>query len=385
MSQSTAILLLGEVQEYRISKRSHVLAAGKCLARRIAADRSGKFHVVSGVFSSKDQDKIGEIIAVIRTEDPSQTQFHTWTAYSIGRSAGLARRNILDRTRFIEDMQTEHSLVIEVITQHWQQAKQNPVMMGYLKNILVLYACRLLNAKTSHRLDAGELVASSSSLVDSLGRYNPGAKSAQITAANSRLDDQLEFDALSLGSAEYRAALVEFIERACDEVISTIVSLLRTGSDEDIEKYLPLLVKQVLVKPYTYSIRSISDQRGLMHQADAHSRQMIAGAFLAERSLAELDAAISTIRDYPEMFVDNIELAEELISATTVETDLPEYMALRGNISQMIVGLIDALRLQDITEVRKIIRDIKNIIRHRDIYMPWPMQETASVLHPIYR
>lgn len=385
MTQSTAILLLGVAQEYRISQSSKVLAAGKCIARPIVADRSGKFFVISGVYSPRDLDRLGEIIAVIRTEDPKQTQFHTWSAYSIGRSAGLAYRNILDRARAIEEMQSEHSLVIEVITQHWQQAKRNPVMMSYLKNILVLHACRLLNARTSHRLSAGDLVASSSSLVDSLGRYNPSAKSAQITAANTRLEDQLEFDELSQGSAQYRGELAEFIEQACDEVIATIVSITKTASDEKLGVYLSSIIKQVLVKPYTYAVRSIGDQRGVIHLADEHSRQIVAGAFIAERSLAELDGAISTIRDHPQIFIENLDLVEELVSDLMTEVDLPEYTELQTNINYILNELVDALRRQDIMDIRKIVKSIKNIIRHRDIYMIWPQYDSFGVLHPIYR
>lgn len=385
MTHPTAILQLGDARIYRISQWSHVLSAGKCLARPLLADRLSKFFVISGVFTPRDLDKLGEIIAVIRTEDPKQTQFHTWTAYSIGRSAELAHDNILDRANALEDMQSDHSLVIGVITQYWQEAKHNTLLMNYLKNILVLHACKLLNARTTHRLEAGDLVASSSSLVDSLGRYNPGAKSAQITAANTRLDDQLEFDALSLGSAAYRRELARFVEQACDEVVSAIVALTRSGSDEELMKHLHRWIGRILVKPYTYAIRSISDNRKIAFRTDESSRQMVAGAFVAERSMAELDAAISAIRDDYLFFADRIDLVEELVYLVSIETHLPEYKELQDNIRVQINELIEALRSKDLSRVRKSIKNIKNLIRHRDMHMLWPMHETDDTLHPIYR
>lgn len=385
MTHPTAILQLGDARIYRISQWSHILSAGKCLARPLLADRLSKFFVISGVFTPRDLDKLGEIIAVIRTEDPKQTQFHTWTAYSIGRSAELAHDNILDRANALEDMQSDHSLVIGVITQYWQEAKHNTVLMNYLKNILVLHACKLLNARTTHRLEAGDLVASSSSLVDSLGRYNPGAKSAQITAANTRLSHQLEFDALSLGSAAYRRELARFVEQACDEVVSAIVALTRSGSDEELMKHLHRWIGRILVKPYTYAIRSISDNRKIAFRTDESSRQMVAGAFVAERSMAELDAAISAIRDDYLFFADRIDLVEELVYLVSIETHLPEYKELQDNIRVQINELIEALRSKDLSRVRKSIKNIKNLIRHRDMHMLWPMHETDDTLHPIYR
>ena len=385
MTHPTAILQLGDARIYRISRWSHVLSAGKCLARPLLADRLSKFFVISGVFTPRDLDKLGEIIAVIRTEDPKQTQFHTWTAYSIGRSAKLAHDNILDRANALEDMQSDHSLVIGVITQYWQEAKHNTLLMNYLKNILVLHACKLLNARTTHRLEAGDLVASSSSLVDSLGRYNPGAKSAQITAANRRLNHQLEFDALSLGSAAYRRELARFVEQACDEVVSAIVALTRSGSDEELMKHLHRWIGRILVKPYTYAIRSISDNRKIAFRTDESSRQMVAGAFVAERSMAELDAAISAIRDDYLFFADRIDLVEELVYLVSIETHLPEYKELQDNIRVQINELIEALRSKDLSRVRKSIKNIKNLIRHRDMHMLWPMHETDDTLHPIYR
>lgn len=385
MTHPTAILQLGDARIYRISQWSHVLSAGKCLVRPLLADRSGKFFVVSGAFTPRDLDKLGEIIAVIRTEDPKQTQFHTWTAYSIGRSAGLAHRNILDRANALEDMKSDHSLVIGVITRHWQEAKHNTVLMSYLKNILVLHACKLLNARTTHRLDAGDLVASSSSLVDSLGRYNPGAKSAQITAANTRINDQLEFDALSLGSAAYRRELARFVEQACDEVVSTIVALTRSGTDEELVDYLHRWISRILVKPYTYAIRSVSDTRKIAFRTDESSRQMVAGVFVAERSLAELDAAISGIRDDYLFFADHIDLVEELVYLVSIETHLPEYKDLQDNIRLQINELIKALGSKDQSQIRKSIKNIKNLIRHRDMHMLWPMHEADGTLHPIYR
>ena len=385
MTHPTAILQLGDARIYRISQWSHILSAGKCLARPLLADGLGKFFVISGVCTPRDLDKLGEIIAVIRTEDPKQTQFHTWTAYSIGRSAELAHDNILDRANALEDMQSDHSLVIGVITQYWQEAKHNTVLMNYLKNILVLHACKLLNARTTHRLEAGDLVASSSSLVDSLGRYNPGAKSAQITAANTRLNHQLEFDALSLGSAAYRRELARFVEQACDEVVSAIVALTRSGRDEELMKHLPRWIGRILVKPYTYAIRSVSDNRKIGFRTDELSRQMVAGAFVAERSLAELDAAISGIRDDYLFFAEHIDLVEELVYLVSIETHLPEYKELQDNIRILINELIEALRSKDLSRVRKSIKNIKNLIRHRDMHMLWPMHETDDTLHPIYR
>ena len=118
----------------------------------------------------------------------------------------------------LEEMQGEHSLVIEIITKYWLDARHNPLLMRYLRHILVLHACKLLNARTSNRLSAGDLVASSSSLVDSLGRYNPGASAAKLTASDTRLDAQLEFDELSRDSASDRGELAEDIERICDDV-----------------------------------------------------------------------------------------------------------------------------------------------------------------------
>ena len=385
MTNSTTILQLGDAQEYRIASWSDTLYAGKCLARPLLVDRSGKFFVISGVFTPRDLDRLGEIIAVVRTEDPKQTQFHTWTAYSMGRSAKLAHRNILDRANALEDMKSEHSLVIEVITRYWQEAKHNSVLMSYLKNILVLHACKLLNARTAHRLDAGDLVASSSSLVDSLGRYNPGAKSAQITAANRRLNHQLEFDALSLGSAAYRRELARFVEQACDEVVSTIVALTRFGTDEELVGYLHRWISRILVKPYTYAIRSISDNRKIAFRTDESSRQMVAGAFVAERSLAELDAAISEIRDDHLFFADHIDLVEELLYLVSIETQLPEYKELQDNIRVQINALIEALGGKDQSQIRRSIKNIKNLIRHRDMHMLWPMHETDDTLHSIYR
>lgn len=385
MTHPTAILQLGDARIYRISQWSHILSAGKCLARPLLVDGLGKFFVISGVCTPRDLDKLGEIIAVIRTEDPKQTQFHTWTAYSIGRSAELAHDNILDRANALEDMQSDHSLVIGVITQYWQEAKHNTVLMNYLKNILVLHACKLLNARTTHRLEAGDLVASSSSLVDSLGRYNPGAKSAQITAANTRLSHQLEFDALSLCSAAYRRELARFVEQACDEVVSAIVALTRSGSDEELVDYLHRWISRILVKPYTYAIRSISDNRKIAFRTDESSRHMVAGAFVAERSMAELDAAISAIRDDYLFFADRIDLVEELVYLVSIETHLPEYKELQDNIRVQINELIEALRSKDLSRVRKSIKNIKNLIRHRDMHMLWPMHETDDTLHPIYR
>jgi uncharacterized protein (UPF0335 family) len=385
MTHSTAILQLGDVQIYRITLRSKVLFAQRCLARPLLADKRGKFFVISGVFSTRDLDKLGEIIGVIRTQDPKQTQFHTWSAYTLGRSAGLAHQNILDRIDDIEDMQSEHSLVIETITKYWQEAKSNSVMMQYLKNILVLHACKLLNARTTNRLSAGDLVASSSSLVDSLGRHNPGAKSAQITAANSRLDDQLEFDVLSRGSAEYRREVGRFVELACDEIVTQIVALASFGNDEDMTKYLPRWIKRILVKPYTYAIRSISDDRNIAFRVDPIARQTISGVFLAERSLAELDSAMSRVHNNTQMFFDSPDLLDELIDLVAIETHLPEYADLQDQIKTLLAELTDALAVQDTATVRKSIKSIKNLIRHRDIHMLWPMHDTDGTIHPIYR
>lgn len=380
-------LELGEPVVYTVRKVSKTLLAGECWARPIIGDNTGKFFVIAGT-SQADIDKLGEIIAVMRTEDATKTHYQTWGAYTLGRSAGNAHIDILDRMDALEEMQTDHSLVIEIITKHWAEAKQNNLLMRYLKHILVLHACKLLNARTSNRLSAGELVASSSSLVDSLGRYNPGAKSAQITASNTALDKQLEFDVKSRDSASDRGELALSIEPMCDDVVSQIVRLLNLGSDESVIHFLPIWFGRILVKPYTYAIRSLPAQRLDSLRASGLERSTVASIFLLERSLAEVSSMLSIIRDHPEVFIINQDLIDEIISLIDVEIVLPEYEKLIDNISEEIGTLQHYLAVQDYVSLKAHVRQIKTLIRHRDLHMLWPMHNVDDFdgpLHPIYR
>ena len=376
-------LELGEPVVYTVRRVSKILLAGKCWAKPILGDSTGKFFVIVGV-TPADLDKLGEIIAVMRTENVTKTHYQTWDAYTLGRSAFNAQSNILSGMDAIEEMQAEHGLVVDIITKHWAEAKQNDLLMMYLKHILVLHACRLLNARTSNRLSAGELVASSSTLVDSLGRYNPGASAAKITASDTDLDRQLEFDDVSRESACDRGELAEAIEAICDDVVSQIVRLLNLGSDESVGHFLPIWFSRILVKPYTYAIRSLPAQRLDSLRASGLERSTVASIFLLERSLAEVSAMLSIVRDYPEMFIDNQDLIDEIISLIDVSTVLPEYEELINRVSEEIGTLHHYLTAQNYAPLMTHIGRVKSLIRHRDMHMLWPMHNVDGSLHPIY-
>lgn len=380
-------LELGEPVVYTVRRISKTLLAGECWARPIIGDNTGKFFVIVGT-SQSDLDKLGEIIAVMRTEDPTKTHYQTWDAYTLGRSAFGAHTNILDRMNALEEMQGEHSLVIEIITKYWLDARHNPLLMRYLRHILVLHACKLLNARTSNRLSAGDLVASSSSLVDSLGRYNPGASAAKLTASDTRLDAQLEFDELSRDSASDRGELAEDIERICDDVVSQIVRLLNLGNDESVKHFLPIWFGRILVKPYTYAIRSLFGPRMDSLRASGMDRTVVASTFLLERSLAEVSAMLSIVRGHPEMFIAHQDLIDEIIRLIDIDTALPEYEDLVDRVLERIDTIQRCLDSQDYVSLRAQIRQIKALVRNRDDIMLWPMYNVDDFdgpVHPIYR
>jgi hypothetical protein len=288
----------------------------------------------------------------------------------------------------LEEMQDDHSLVIEIITKYWVDARHNPLLMRYLRHILVLHACKLLNARTTNRLSAGDLVASSSTLVDSLGRYNPGASAAKLTASDTRLDAQLEFDERSRDSASNRGELAEDIEAICDDVVSQIVRLLSLGSDESVRHFLPIWFSRILVKPYTYAIRSLFGQRMVSLRASGMDRTVVASTFLLERSLAEVSAMLSIVRDHPEMFIDSQDLIDEVIRLIDISTALTEYEDLVDRILECIDTIQRCLDSKDYVSLRAQIRQIKALIRHRDDIMLWPMYRVDSYdgpIHPIYQ
>ena len=378
---------LGDEFTYDLRLRSGISAAKRFRVRPILGDEKGKHHLIVGAYNPKDLDRVGEIIAVVRTEDVGRTYFQTWDAYSLGRAGRSSTHNIESRRDELEQIRLSGRVFVTVLTQHWRQIRTSAVFADYYSRLMSAYGAKLLAALTTYRLEGGEKIAAAVRLEDSRDQLNPRARCAQIVASMRRLEGQLELDAVSLGSVEHRAMLGELLSASIDDTLVEIDWLMQTTPTLSTSKALGDLLGRLAVKPYTYALRVI-DKNGYtnaLHRMAA--RERIVQILFTERMLGQVSALLSIVRDNPAEFVDDPEAIRGLAGLLLVgKAPTSAYEKLFVALRAELIHLMLAHEQHNAAGVAKTAQRIKKLLRYRDTTpLNWPKHNTVLQMRSVSR
>jgi hypothetical protein len=276
--------------------RSSNIRAQQILVRP-GRNLSEKYWAVTKVSDRRDFDLVGEILIYVRPRPPLKEHETFVTVESGIRSGVQGSRNSAVRLQLESARSATVLEVRQRLLDDWLKLLQGNVSETEL---LELIASDMQLSRTLLRKDARARIERSVGFRDSLGRKNPAANAARLTAAIARLRLQLEYDALSEMSLRYRYLnCTTFAETIAADIWDLQVLLERYSSDRRTAKSFSAETRKRLdrisIKPYFWA--KVWIDRWL--NTDIYTiqeAQLIVEALLAEQRLGEIDMLLSELK-----------------------------------------------------------------------------------------
>lgn len=370
--RSLNMLEFGATEVYRLGGVSHISKAGKYKVKKVLNDLTNKYYLIVGVFDPHDSGRVGEFIAVVRPENAKQTYYQTWDVYSLGRSGQDSANSIASSRNAIENIRLGNDITIKSLTSKWSAISSNPIAIEYFSQLLSGYSSKLLAARTINRVRAGEVLSDVIDLKDSNGRYNPGAKSAQLVMTDRLLTDQLTFDALSLHSARNRAGFGGAVLDVFKQELVWLDRLLSFGRSSTVAQQFERSSELYHCNPFGYGLKEIN-HNGYLNALDSLvARNKIRRIMFLEDLLGEFSNTLSLVKNselrdlHPEILSD-LESLLPISGPSRIYSDLLKL--LRADLSE----LGDIIASDDGPALLRKISQTKKHLRRRDANpMGWP-------------
>ncbi len=370
--RSLNMLEFGAPEIYRLGGASRISKAGKYQVKKVLNDPTNKHYVIIGVFDSKDVGRVGEILAVVRTENPKLTYYQSWDVFSLGRSGRDSANSIASSRNAIESIRLGKSVAIKSLTTMWPAISSNPLAIEYFSQLLSGYSSKLLGARTINRIHAGEVLSDVIDLKDSRGRYNPGAKSAQLVMTDRILRDQLTFDALSLHSARNRAGFGGLVLDTFKQELIWLDRLLSFGRSSTVAQQFERSSELYACNPFGYGLKVIRLNGYLNALEKPVARNKIRSIMFLEDLLGEFSNTLSLVknkelRDLRPKIVSDLESMIPASGPSRVYSDLLKL--LRADLAELgdIIASDDGPAL-----LRKISQTKKHLRRREANPSGWP-------------
>lgn len=366
------MLEFGAPEIYRLGGASRISKAGKYQVKKVLNDATNKHYLIIGVFDSKDVGRVGEILAVVRPENPKLTYYQSWDVFSLGRSGQDSANSIASSRNAIESIRLGKSVAIKSLTTMWPAISSNPLAIEYFSQLLSGYSSKLLGARTISRIHAGEVLSDVIDLKDSRGRYNPGAKSAQLVMTDRILRDQLTFDALSLHSARNRAGFGGLVLDTFKQELIWLDRLLSFGRSSTVAQQFERSSELYACNPFGYGLKVIR-LNGYLNALDKPvARNKIRSIMFLEDLLGEFSNTLSLVknkelRDLRPKIVSDLESMIPASGPSRVYSDLLKL--LRADLAELgdIIASDDGPAL-----LRKISQTKKHLRRREANPSGWP-------------
>lgn len=250
-----------------------------------------KYWLVVGVSHVEDLHLVGEIMIDVKPD--SAIHHETFVTVESGmRSGHIGSERVLQRTK----LESRHVLALSTVRTEllvdWLALLKNPRPSN---DLLLMVASDLDNARLSLRVDARDRTRSTVRFVDSLGRPNPRANAARLTAAIARLRLQIEADVLNRYSLHYR-----FLN--CTVVAENIAAdiwdmqVMSDRDDRDFGKNVLQRLDRVAIKPYFWAVMWIRNNIGDNPRDMTLHLPFIAQLLATEQRLGEIDMLLSEFK-----------------------------------------------------------------------------------------
>jgi len=366
------MLEFGAPEVYKLGGASRISKAGKYRVKKILNDPTNKHYLIVEAFHPKDVGRVGEFLAIVRPENPKSTYYQSWDVFSLGRSGQDSANNIASSRNAIENIRLGNDITIKSLTSKWSAIGSNPLAIEYFSQLLSGYSSKLLGARTISRIQAGEVLSDVIDLKDSRGRYNPGAKSAQLVMTDRLLRDQLTFDALSLHSARNRAGFGGLVLDTFKQELVWLDRLLSFGRSSTVAQQFERSSELYNCNPFGYGLKVIN-HNGYLNALDSLvARNKIRRTMFLEDLFGEFSSTLSLVKNKE---VRNLrpKIISDLESMLPTSGPSRAYTGLINLLRSDLAELGDIIASDDNPALLRKISQTKKHLRRRDANpMGWP-------------
>ncbi len=250
-----------------------------------------KYWLVVEVSHVEDLHLVGEIMIDVKPDSAIHHEAFV-TVESGMRSGQIGSERVLQRSRLERAHITALSTVRSRLLQDWIALLKNPSPSN---DLLLVVASDLDNARLNLRVDARDRTRSTVRFADSLGRPNPRANAARLTAAIARLRLQIEADVLNKYSLHYRFLNCTVIA----ENIAADIWDMQVMAYRDTRDYGSTILQRlnrIAIKPYFWAVIWIRNNIGDNPRDMALHAPFIAQLLATEQRLGEIDMLLSEFK-----------------------------------------------------------------------------------------
>ncbi len=343
---------------------------------------SEKYWVVTKVSNDKDLDLVGELLIYVKPRPPLK-EHETFVTVESGIRSGIqGSRNVALRSR----LESARSDTVKEVRQRLLDDWYRLLLYsdGRESQLLELIVSDMQLCRTLLRKDVRGRVERSVGFLDSIGRMNPQANAARLTAAIARLRLQLEYDVLTEKSLRYRYLnCTTFAETIAADIWDVQVLLegfllgRRTAKSFSAETRKRL--DRVSIKPYFWA--KVWIDRWLNTEVfNAQEGKLIVEALLAEQQLGEIDMLLSELK-HSDKNQQRLLLRIITMSLSSIEYKSVDYQTFFLRLRRSVQRTLAISKSTTEKEYSQRVEAIQQEIRYRsqEASSPWLLNDTYTI------
>lgn len=258
-----------------------------------SAKGAQKYWLVTKVSNVADLDRVGEIMVNVR---PTESVDHeTFLTVESGiRSGLLGSRNVKLHSGLDDSRAQAVNTVRDRLLEDWYEVVKT---VNVSAELLRIVEADMQLARTALRRDAKSRIGASRDFTDSLGRMNPRANAARLTAAIARLRLQIDVDMASERSLRYRFLNCTVIaESIAADIWDMQVMSYRLARSNLLASQFQKRIERIPIKPYFWAYLWLKNRFDLTKLEDPNHTMFVAQLFAAEQCLGEVDMLLSEFK-----------------------------------------------------------------------------------------
>lgn len=373
--------------EKAITYNGKKLKGSKVRARQIlvrpGSNHSEKYWLITQVNHIADIHCIGEIL--IRVRPSAAIDHETFVTVESGMRSGIiGSDNVAVRSKLDASRAEAITIVRGRLLDDWVRLLQD----GHSTetDLLEVIAADMALARTLLRKDARARVEYSANFLDSMGRRNPSANAARLTAGIARLRLQVANDMINKKSLWYRylncSTLAENIAMDIDSM--QYMAYRSDLMESTVHHRFVHLLDRLPIKPYFWAVNWVHNTYSPSEYGKSHVAQAIVSALLAEQCLAEIDMLCSELKRSERNHQREILRIITMILGTYSLTDLSEhYQDLFTDLKRHVRTKLNLSKSTLPHEYSNRVGMLQSMIRNRaslDTESPWYIQDIDKLL-----
>lgn len=276
-----------------IKLKGKLLTNPNIIARQIrimpSAQGAKKYWLVIAVSHADDQKYVGEILIDVKPD--SAIHHETFVTVESGiRSGILGTQRAEAKTKLERDDVRILNDVRQRLLDDWLEVLKDSKPSDEL---VLKVASDLVNSRTLLRVDARDRLFKTIGFLDSLGRHNPRANAARLTAAIARLRMQVEADVFTRKSLYYRYLNCTVLAENIAADIWDMQVMAELGRPSYIGTEFAKRLKRMAIKPYFWAVLWIKHNISMRPMALAYNAPFVAQLLATEQRLGEIDILLS--------------------------------------------------------------------------------------------